>query len=454
SITTKINKATPSSHMINHSAFVEIDLISRSKFCFINYESCLHVRNDSWTFETVRATHGVPAMNSDSLETGEPHKYAYEVRLESGGLMQVGWVTDHFEFDPEGGKGVGDDVHSFGYDGSRAKKWHGKYSNMRTTSYGMIWHEGDTVTCAIDLDEGEVRYYLNGADMGVAFFGIAINRSWYPAVSLATGQQCKLQFGGPTDPLKHLPKGYIPIATLANQSLFNMELPPPRIPKLEQTGSDEMDITNLSKAMEHMSVKSPVVNDGSTEPSLKPIDSIEPIQDISTRPHQFTFYFMKSSQHEQNSLSSVYYEVRLGFSKKDSLNVSSLHDSVIKFGLQSLTPNAFIYFEYHKLEKHLTFVIGSDRSEAFEFEMKDGDRVGLLYLNETNAFGITLNGNVQFFIYVGKNTLIEPYLPFVSGLVKSEINYGEEPFAWVFANHPTSKQHRSNYLYKLIGKIS
>ncbi|KAG1239821.1 hypothetical protein G6F68_018260 [Rhizopus microsporus] len=103
--------------MINNSAFVEIDLVSRSKFCFIDYESCLHVRNDSWTFETVRATHAVPATSH--LERGMPRKYAYEVILHSGGLMQVGWVTDHFEFDPEGGKGVGDDVHSFGYDGSQ-----------------------------------------------------------------------------------------------------------------------------------------------------------------------------------------------------------------------------------------------------------------------------------------------------------------------------------------------
>ncbi|CEG74833.1 hypothetical protein RMATCC62417_09971 [Rhizopus microsporus] len=174
-IASKMNKTPPPS-MMNNPVFVEIDLVSRSKFCFVSYESYLRVRNDSWTFETVRATHCVPAMTSDILEQGEAHKYAYEVILESSGLMQIGWVSDHFEFDPEGGKGVGDDVHSFGYDGSRAKKWHGKYSNMRTTSYGLIWKEGDVVTCAIDMDEGEIRYYLNGIDMGVAFFGISINR--------------------------------------------------------------------------------------------------------------------------------------------------------------------------------------------------------------------------------------------------------------------------------------
>jgi hypothetical protein len=129
-----------------------------------------------------------------------------------------------------------------------------------------------------------------------------------------------------------------------------------------------------------------------------------------------------------------------------------VNSAMLTFGLQSL--DTLIYFEYNKTEKNLTFVIGSDRSEPFEFEIRDGDKVGLLYLSETNAFGITLNGVIQFFIYVGKSTLIEPYFPFVTGSIKSEVNYGEEPFKWAFANHPTSKQHRSNYLYKLIGKIS
>jgi hypothetical protein len=168
----------------DNPTFVEIDHVSRSKYCLINQENRLQVRNDSWTFETVRATHCVPAvLDKDDKDDGEDqngmHKYAFEVVLESNGLMQVGWITEQFQFDSEGGKGVGDDIRSYGYDGNRSKKWHGRYNGMRT-SYGLKWAEGDVITCAIDMDVGEIRYYKNGEDMGVAFYGVLISRAWYP----------------------------------------------------------------------------------------------------------------------------------------------------------------------------------------------------------------------------------------------------------------------------------
>lgn len=189
----------------NNPAFTEIDLMSRSKYCVINHENYLQVRNDSWTFESVRATRCVPAIvereDNEDEEESISNKYAYEVKLESDGLMQIGWVNENFEFDAEGGSGVGDDTHSYGYDGCRAKKWHGKYCSMRT-SYGLKWAEGDIITCAIDMDIGEIRYYKNGEDMGAAFYGVLVSCAWYPAISLSTGQQCKFQFGGAVDPLR------------------------------------------------------------------------------------------------------------------------------------------------------------------------------------------------------------------------------------------------------------
>ncbi|CAO3652222.1 unnamed protein product [Mucor fragilis] len=153
-------------------AFVELDLSSKSKYCLVNQ---LQVRNDSWTFETVKGTHYVPAV-LDHTE-GVAHKYAFEVTLESSGLMQVGWTTDHFEFDAEGGQGVGDDTYSYGYDGNRCKKWHGRYTNLKTL-YGLKWAEGDVITCAINMDDAEISYYKNGKDMGVAFYGILVSRNW------------------------------------------------------------------------------------------------------------------------------------------------------------------------------------------------------------------------------------------------------------------------------------
>ncbi len=54
-------------------------------------------------------------------------------------------------------------------------------------------------------------------------------------------------------------------------------------------------------------------------------------------------------------------------------------------------------------------------------------------------------------VYLEKDLLTLPYLPFVTGHIQSKINYGEEPYAWKSADSMASKQHTSNYLYRLLG---
>ena len=50
--------------------------------------------------------------------------FYYEVSLLTDGLMQLGWADNQFASSEEGGDGVGDDGHSWGFDGLRNKKWH------------------------------------------------------------------------------------------------------------------------------------------------------------------------------------------------------------------------------------------------------------------------------------------------------------------------------------------
>ncbi|GAA5800753.1 hypothetical protein HPULCUR_006189 [Helicostylum pulchrum] len=316
----------------NNPSFTEIDLVSRSKYCIINHENFLQVRNDTWTFESVRANRCVPANfdkedNEDEEETTS-HKYAFEVKLESDGLMQIGWVNDQFEFDAEGGNGVGDDMNSYGYDGCRVKKWHGKYSSMRT-SYGLKWAEGDIITCTIDMDLGEISYYKNGQDMGVAFYGISVSCVWYPAISLSTGQQCKFKFGGTIDPLRHLPEGYTPVGTLSNRD--SMKLPPPRIAKPVNAKSDENDIADLANALEKMSVHSPIYrsdnddHDDNIEPNLKLVNETLSIklsskhkpEPRSQKSPEYAFSVTVPNSQKQNILPSLYFEVTIEFIHKD-----------------------------------------------------------------------------------------------------------------------------------------
>jgi hypothetical protein len=42
-----------------------------------------------------------------------------------------------------------------------------------------------------------------------------------------------------------------------------------------------------------------------------------------------------------------------------------------------------------------TLIVGSDRSEPFSLEISCGDKLGIFYVNETNAVGLTHNGTAK-----------------------------------------------------------
>eukprot|EP00953_Heterococcus_sp_UTEX-ZZ885_P039463 20225-Heterococcus_DN1.PRE.1 len=98
------------------------------------------------------------------------------------------------------GDGIGDDTHSYGYDGVRCKKFNGTngssssssggssdskkgVSTSSTTSssdvilegdelaanYGQNWKAGDVAGCMLDIAAGTISYTLNGVHMGTAF---------------------------------------------------------------------------------------------------------------------------------------------------------------------------------------------------------------------------------------------------------------------------------------------
>ncbi|KAI9090025.1 hypothetical protein DFS34DRAFT_380747 [Phlyctochytrium arcticum] len=158
------------------------------------------LRNESWTFETAKLRRG-------GVRGG---KWAYEVELATDGVVQIGWVSDAWKVDPEAGAGVGDDHFSYAYDGHRRKKWHGV--NPSNNEYGEEWFEGDAITVLLDLDIGQISYMRNGTNMGVAFNNVSMDMTWYPAISLATMQGCRVKFGHELDPLQHLPADYRPIS--------------------------------------------------------------------------------------------------------------------------------------------------------------------------------------------------------------------------------------------------
>ncbi|KAJ3234857.1 hypothetical protein HDU81_001071 [Chytriomyces hyalinus] len=158
----------------------------------------MEVRNDSWTFESVRSQVGVKGIG----------KFAYEILIHTDGIIQIGWATAQCKFDPEGGEGVGDNSESYAFDGNRMKKWHSTF--ITDNDYGEECTAGDVITSLLDLDNGTVAFLRNGSHMGIAFLNIDVTKEWFPAASLSGGQGCAFMFGGPLDVLKFLPDGYVP----------------------------------------------------------------------------------------------------------------------------------------------------------------------------------------------------------------------------------------------------
>lgn len=118
-------------------------------------------------------------------------KWYYEVQLITDGLMQIGWVDSIFSCDDDDGQGVGDDSHSWAFDGCRFKKWNGS-----SGSYGAAWHSGDVIGCFLDLDNCVMRFTLNGFDLGVAFSAFSYTGGLCPAISLNQGESINLNVGG------------------------------------------------------------------------------------------------------------------------------------------------------------------------------------------------------------------------------------------------------------------
>lgn len=172
-------------------------------------------------------------------------------------------------------------------------------------------------------------------------------------MSLATGQQCKFQFGGSVDPLKHLPEGYTSLASLAQKTPVGIELPPPRVAPakspasiISPTTAEEPDIMDLSQALAQMSVNSrgnsPVsprsnstlntsastsVDTGNAEPDLRPIDSSAtkekavPKADASvsnTRHYQASLLVEEMDVYHK-PLPSLYFEVTAGFVHREPI---------------------------------------------------------------------------------------------------------------------------------------
>ncbi|XP_035674331.1 uncharacterized protein LOC118414406 [Branchiostoma floridae] len=184
----------------------------------------LEARNDSWTFESIRATQPV----NRPWESAQPSGWYYEIELKSCGIIQIGWATRDCEFGPEKGIGVGDNVQSCAFDGARCKVWRGPITEQKDNEYGTEWHSADIVSCLL-YSNGNVCFWLNGVNMGIAYRGLDMAQEWYPAASLSTEQQILFNFG--IQPFRFCPPdGFLPVSEVVlHKSSASHIIPAPTV---------------------------------------------------------------------------------------------------------------------------------------------------------------------------------------------------------------------------------
>ena len=133
-------------------------------------------------------------------------KWCYEVLLLSNGLFQFGFCQMKTPFTAH--YGVGDDLHSFGYDGYRLSCWH-----QNENRFGKIWDYGDIIGVCLNLEERYIEFYQNGKKLGIGLKnieeGIKRGIAYFPGLSFSAHEKCAFNFGA--FPLVYSYPGYEPL---------------------------------------------------------------------------------------------------------------------------------------------------------------------------------------------------------------------------------------------------
>jgi ryanodine receptor 2 len=139
-------------------------------------------------------------------------KWYFEFEVLTGGFMRVGWID--VSASPE--TKLGADDRSYGFDGHLVKKWH-----QGAEQYGREWKIGDVVGCFLDLNDRTISFSLNGellldpSGSEMAFDNIVPIEGFVPAMTLASGQRGRFNFGQDSNSLRYfttcgLQDGYEP----------------------------------------------------------------------------------------------------------------------------------------------------------------------------------------------------------------------------------------------------
>ncbi|XP_077975839.1 ryanodine receptor 2-like isoform X3 [Styela clava] len=143
-------------------------------------------------------------------------KWYYEVLIESidcadyqDPYLRVGWGST-IGFSPYpgggdsfGGNGVGDDLHSYGFDGLHL--WSGHRARTVGSANQHVLCGDDIISCCLDLNAPSLSFRINGQPVQGMFENFNLDGLLYPVASFSPGVKVRFLFGGPHGEFKFLP---------------------------------------------------------------------------------------------------------------------------------------------------------------------------------------------------------------------------------------------------------
>jgi ATP-dependent RNA helicase DDX1 len=137
-------------------------------------------------------------------------KVYYEVTVRDEGLCRVGWATLSASLD------LGTDKLGVGYGGTGMRVHARQFVN-----YGEAFGQRDTVGCLLDCDAGEVSFYRNGKDLGLAF-ELPLQMCGVPLHPATCMKNAELEVNFGAAPFQHeLPSGAVGLALAPPDALVS-----------------------------------------------------------------------------------------------------------------------------------------------------------------------------------------------------------------------------------------
>ncbi|TRY98674.1 hypothetical protein DNTS_033428 [Danionella cerebrum] len=139
----------------------------------------------------------------------EPFLTAYPCHLRVGWALTEGYSPYPGGGEGWGGNGVGDDLHSYGFDGLCL--WTGRVPCHVTSPSQHILTAEDVVSCCLDLSVPSISFRINGHPVQGMFENFNLDGLFFPVVSFSAGISVRFLLGGRHGDFKFLPPpGYAP----------------------------------------------------------------------------------------------------------------------------------------------------------------------------------------------------------------------------------------------------